>query len=76
MADIVLVPSSKYTILMCVCLIHSLQQYYEVPISMKAMFDYIDTFTSRIQEMERQRRDGVMCKKEDKTRSLENFLSR
>ncbi|XP_023691894.1 coiled-coil domain-containing protein 80-like [Paramormyrops kingsleyae] len=52
------------------------KQYYEVPISMKAVFDYIDTFTSRIQEMEQQRRDGVMCKKEDKTRSLENFLSR
>uniref|UniRef100_A0A672Q0B9 Uncharacterized protein n=1 Tax=Sinocyclocheilus grahami TaxID=75366 RepID=A0A672Q0B9_SINGR len=52
------------------------QQYYEVPIAMKAVFDYIDTFSSRIREMEQQKRDGVTCKKEDKPRSLENFLSR
>jgi len=43
---------------------------------MKAVFDYIDTFSSRIREMEQQKRDGVVCKKEDKPRSLENFLSR
>lgn len=43
---------------------------------MKAVFDYIDTFSSRIGEMEQQKRDGVACKKEDKPRSLENFLSR
>lgn len=53
-----------------------LQQFYEVPIAMKAVFGYIDTFSSRIREMEQQKRDGVMCKKEDKPRSLENFLSR
>lgn len=53
-----------------------LQQSYEVPIAMKAIFDYIDTFSSRIREMEQQKRDGVLCKKEDKPRSLENFLSR
>ncbi|XP_016350856.1 coiled-coil domain-containing protein 80-like isoform X1 [Sinocyclocheilus anshuiensis] len=52
------------------------KQYYEVPIAMKAVFDYIDTFSSRIREMEQQKRDGVTCKKEDKPRSLENFLSR
>lgn len=52
------------------------QQSYEVPIAMKAVFDYIDTFSSRIREMEQQKRDGVVCKKEDKPRSLENFLSR
>ncbi|XP_054915737.1 coiled-coil domain-containing protein 80 isoform X1 [Poeciliopsis prolifica] len=52
------------------------QQSYEVPIAMKAVFDYIDTFSSRIREMEQQKRDGVICKKEDKPRSLENFLSR
>lgn len=52
------------------------QQSYEVPIAMKAVFDYIDTFSSRIREMEQQKRDGVACKKEDKPRSLENFLSR
>ncbi|XP_052349033.1 coiled-coil domain-containing protein 80-like isoform X2 [Oncorhynchus keta] len=52
------------------------KQSYEVPIAMKAVFDYIDTFTSRIREMEQQKRDGVACKKEDKPRSLENFLSR
>uniref|UniRef100_A0A1A7YVD4 Coiled-coil domain-containing protein 80 n=2 Tax=Iconisemion striatum TaxID=60296 RepID=A0A1A7YVD4_9TELE len=52
------------------------KQSYEVPIAMKAVFDYIDTFSSRIQEMEQQKRDGVVCKKEDKPRSLENFLSR
>uniref|UniRef100_H3D1X6 Coiled-coil domain-containing protein 80 n=1 Tax=Tetraodon nigroviridis TaxID=99883 RepID=H3D1X6_TETNG len=52
------------------------KQSYEVPISMKAIFDYIDTFSSRIREMEQQKRDGVLCKKEDKPRSLENFLSR
>lgn len=43
---------------------------------MKAVFDYLDTFTTRIREMEQQKRDGVVCKKEDKPRSLENFLSR
>ncbi|XP_038863175.1 coiled-coil domain-containing protein 80-like [Salvelinus namaycush] len=52
------------------------KQSYEVPIAMKAVFDYVDTFTSRIREMEQQKRDGVACKKEDKPRSLENFLSR
>uniref|UniRef100_A0A3Q3VMA3 Coiled-coil domain-containing protein 80 n=1 Tax=Mola mola TaxID=94237 RepID=A0A3Q3VMA3_MOLML len=52
------------------------KQSYEVPIVMKAVFDYIDTFSSRIREMEQQKRDGVVCKKEDKPRSLENFLSR
>ncbi|KAI2660748.1 Coiled-coil domain-containing protein 80 [Labeo rohita] len=52
------------------------KQYYEVPIAMKAVFEYIDTFASRIREMEQQKRDGVTCKKEDKPRSLENFLSR
>uniref|UniRef100_A0A9J8AWL1 Coiled-coil domain-containing protein 80 n=1 Tax=Cyprinus carpio carpio TaxID=630221 RepID=A0A9J8AWL1_CYPCA len=52
------------------------KQYYEVPIAMKAVFDYLDTFSSRIREMEQQKRDGVTCKKEDKPRSLENFLSR
>ncbi|KAF4086916.1 hypothetical protein AMELA_G00089810 [Ameiurus melas] len=52
------------------------KQVYEVPIAMKAVFGYIDTFSSRIREMEQQKRDGVTCKKEDKPRSLENFLSR
>ncbi|XP_062258182.1 coiled-coil domain-containing protein 80 [Platichthys flesus] len=52
------------------------KQSYEVPIAMKAVFNYIDTFSSRIREMEQQKRDGVECKKEDKPRSLENFLSR
>ncbi|XP_028992361.1 coiled-coil domain-containing protein 80 [Betta splendens] len=52
------------------------KQSYEVPIAMKAVFDYIDTFSSRIRDMEQQKRDGVTCAKEDKPRSLENFLSR
>uniref|UniRef100_A0A8C4SFG1 Coiled-coil domain-containing protein 80 n=1 Tax=Erpetoichthys calabaricus TaxID=27687 RepID=A0A8C4SFG1_ERPCA len=52
------------------------KQYYEVPIAMKAVFEYIDTFHSRIKEMERQKKEGISCKKEDKPRSLENFLSR
>ena len=52
------------------------QQEYEVPIAMTAVLDYIDTFDSRITEMDQQKRDGVSCKKEDKSRSLENFLSR
>ncbi|XP_055008925.1 coiled-coil domain-containing protein 80 isoform X2 [Boleophthalmus pectinirostris] len=52
------------------------KQTYEVPIAMKAVFSYIDTFSTRIREMEQQKRDGVACKKEDKPRSLENFLSR
>uniref|UniRef100_H3BAR3 Coiled-coil domain-containing protein 80 n=1 Tax=Latimeria chalumnae TaxID=7897 RepID=H3BAR3_LATCH len=52
------------------------KQYYEVPIAMKAIFEFIDTFPSRIKEMEKQKREGISCKKEDKPRSLENFLSR
>ncbi|KAK1797844.1 hypothetical protein P4O66_008190 [Electrophorus voltai] len=52
------------------------KQFYEVPIAMKVVFDYIDTFSSRVRDMEQQKRDGVSCKKEDKPRSLENFLSR
>uniref|UniRef100_A0A8C5LNF1 Coiled-coil domain-containing protein 80 n=1 Tax=Leptobrachium leishanense TaxID=445787 RepID=A0A8C5LNF1_9ANUR len=52
------------------------KQYYEVPIAMKSVFDLVDTFQSRIKEMEKQKREGITCKKEDKTRSLENFLSR
>ncbi|XP_067896777.1 coiled-coil domain-containing protein 80 [Heterodontus francisci] len=52
------------------------KQYYEVPIAMQAVFNLIDTFTTRIKEMEKQKRDGTPCKKEDTPRSLENFLSR
>ncbi|KAL2087468.1 hypothetical protein ACEWY4_016296 [Coilia grayii] len=52
------------------------KQQYEVPIAMKAVFDYMDTFTSRIKEMEQKKEQGVMCKQEDKSRTLENFLSR
>ncbi|XP_075052476.1 coiled-coil domain-containing protein 80 [Mixophyes fleayi] len=52
------------------------KQYYEVPIAMKSVFDIVDTFQSRIKEMEKQKRDGITCKKEEKTRSLESFLSR
>ncbi|KAM4602026.1 coiled-coil domain-containing protein 80-like [Polymixia lowei] len=52
------------------------KQEYEVPIAMKAVFDYVDTFSSRITEMEQQKKRGVTCMKEDKSRSLENFLSR
>ncbi|XP_007901682.2 coiled-coil domain-containing protein 80 [Callorhinchus milii] len=52
------------------------KQYYEVPIAMKAVFDFIDTFTTRITEMEKQKKEGLICKKEDKPRSLEHFLSR
>lgn len=43
---------------------------------MKAVFDYMDTFTSRIKEMEQKKEKGLTCKKEDKSRTLENFLSR
>uniref|UniRef100_F7F1Z0 Coiled-coil domain-containing protein 80 n=1 Tax=Monodelphis domestica TaxID=13616 RepID=F7F1Z0_MONDO len=50
-------------------------QYYEVPIAMKSVFDLIDTFQSRIKDMERQKKEGIVCK-EDKKQSLENFLSR
>ncbi|XP_041128076.1 coiled-coil domain-containing protein 80-like [Polyodon spathula] len=52
------------------------KQYYEVPIAMKTVFGYIDIFQSRIKEMERQKKEGISCKKEDRPRSLENFLSR
>ncbi|KAM4888864.1 coiled-coil domain-containing protein 80 [Thomomys bottae] len=51
------------------------KQYYEVPIAMKSVFDLIDTFQSRIKEMEKQKKEGIVCK-EDKKQSLENFLSR
>ncbi|OWK00444.1 CCDC80 [Cervus elaphus hippelaphus] len=51
------------------------KQYYEVPIAMKSVFDLIDTFQSRIKDMEKQKKDGIICK-EDKKQSLENFLSR
>ncbi|KAF4112043.1 coiled-coil domain-containing protein 80 [Onychostoma macrolepis] len=52
------------------------KQRYEVPIVMKAVFDYIDTLSTSIKETEQQRKLAVMCKKEDKSRSLEDFLSR
>ncbi|XP_067229781.1 coiled-coil domain-containing protein 80 [Chanodichthys erythropterus] len=52
------------------------KQQYEVPIVMKAVFDYIDTLSTRIKEIEQQRKLAVTCKKEDKSRSLEDFLSR
>ncbi|XP_074856091.1 coiled-coil domain-containing protein 80 isoform X2 [Carettochelys insculpta] len=51
------------------------KQYYEVPIAMKSIFDLIDTFQSRIKDMEKQKREGIVCK-DDKKQSLENFLSR
>ncbi|KAI7807756.1 coiled-coil domain-containing protein 80 [Triplophysa rosa] len=52
------------------------KQRYEVPIVMKAVFDYIDTLSTRIKEIEQQRNFGVMCNTEDKSRTLESFLSR
>lgn len=42
---------------------------------MKSVFDLIDTFQSRIKDMERQKKEGIVCK-EDKKQSLESFLSR
>ncbi|XP_042315336.1 coiled-coil domain-containing protein 80 [Sceloporus undulatus] len=51
------------------------KQYYEMPIAMKSVFDLIDTFQSRIKDMEKQKREGIVCK-DDKKQSLENFLSR
>ncbi|XP_028930463.2 coiled-coil domain-containing protein 80, partial [Ornithorhynchus anatinus] len=51
------------------------KQYYEVPIAMKSVFDLIDTFQSRIKDMEKQKKEGIFCK-ENKKQSLENFLSR
>lgn len=42
---------------------------------MKSVFDVIDTFQSRIKDMEKQKKEGIVCK-EDKKQSLENFLSR
>ncbi|XP_039398593.1 coiled-coil domain-containing protein 80 [Mauremys reevesii] len=51
------------------------KQYYEVPIAMKSIFDFVDTFQSRIKDMEKQKREGIVCK-DDKKQSLENFLSR
>lgn len=42
---------------------------------MKSVFDLIDTFQSRIKDMEKQKKEGITCK-EDKKQSLENFLSR
>ncbi|EMP33692.1 Coiled-coil domain-containing protein 80 [Chelonia mydas] len=51
------------------------KQYYEVPIAMKSIFDLVDTFQSRIKDMEKQKREGIVCK-DDKKQSLENFLSR
>ncbi|XP_004675274.1 PREDICTED: coiled-coil domain-containing protein 80 [Condylura cristata] len=51
------------------------KQYYEVPIAMKSVFDLIDTFQSRIKDLEKQKKEGIVCK-EDKKQSLENFLSR
>uniref|UniRef100_A0A8D0GIR2 Coiled-coil domain-containing protein 80 n=1 Tax=Sphenodon punctatus TaxID=8508 RepID=A0A8D0GIR2_SPHPU len=51
------------------------KQYYEVPIAMRSVFDLIDTFQSRIKDMEKQKREGIVCK-DDKKQSLENFLSR
>lgn len=42
---------------------------------MKSVFDLIDTFQSRIKDMEKQKKEGIVCK-EDKKQSLENFLSR
>lgn len=52
------------------------KQEYEVPIAMKAVFDYIDTFSSRFKEMEHQKKHGVTCNREEKSRTLVNFLSR
>ncbi|XP_078265349.1 coiled-coil domain-containing protein 80 [Rhinoraja longicauda] len=52
------------------------KQFYEVPIAMQAIFDLIETFTTRIKEMEKQKKEGIVCKKEDKPRSLESFLAR
>lgn len=46
-----------------------------MPIAIKSVFDLIDTFQSRIKDMEKQKKEGIVCK-EDKKQSLENFLSR
>ncbi|XP_072901606.1 coiled-coil domain-containing protein 80 [Hemitrygon akajei] len=52
------------------------KQNYEVPIAMQSVFDLIDTFTTRITEMEKQKKEGLQCKREDRPGSLENFLAR
>ncbi|KAJ8352991.1 hypothetical protein AAFF_G00123990 [Aldrovandia affinis] len=52
------------------------KQSYEVPIALKAVLDYVDTMPSRSRELEQQKKSGLVCPKEDRPRSLENFLSR
>ncbi|MGH0189585.1 UNVERIFIED_CONTAM: hypothetical protein FKN15_037231 [Acipenser sinensis] len=53
-----------------------LKQYFDVPVAMKSMMDYIDSFPSRLPEIGKEKSDSVSCKEQDSRTNTYNFLSR
>ncbi|MGH0172907.1 UNVERIFIED_CONTAM: hypothetical protein FKN15_064133 [Acipenser sinensis] len=53
-----------------------LKQYFDVPVAMKLMMDYIDSFPSRLPEIGKEKSDSVSCKEQDSRTNTYNFLSR
>ncbi|MBN3318187.1 CCD80 protein, partial [Atractosteus spatula] len=52
------------------------KQFFNVPVSIPLMMDYIDTFPSRQAEAEGETRHFVSCKERDNQSKAETFLSR
>uniref|UniRef100_UPI00398F69AB coiled-coil domain-containing protein 80-like isoform X2 n=1 Tax=Pristiophorus japonicus TaxID=55135 RepID=UPI00398F69AB len=52
------------------------KQYFDVPIPMKVLMDYMDTLPSRKMEIQEEKRNGVTCVKQDSQVNINKFLSR
>ncbi|XP_032874373.1 coiled-coil domain-containing protein 80-like isoform X2 [Amblyraja radiata] len=52
------------------------KQYFDVPIPIKVLVDYMDTFPSRLPEIQEERRRGVTCIKGEGRLNINKFLAR
>ncbi|XP_078252951.1 uncharacterized protein LOC144592299 [Rhinoraja longicauda] len=52
------------------------KQYFDVPIPIKALVDYMDTFPSRLHEIQEEKRRGVTCIKRESRLNINKFLAR
>eukprot|EP00062_Callorhinchus_milii_P027071 gi/632989941/ref/XP_007883917.1/ PREDICTED: coiled-coil domain-containing protein 80-like [Callorhinchus milii] len=53
-----------------------IKQYFDVPIPVEVLVEYMDTFPSRQLEIEEERRRGVTCTKQDSPTNINALLSR
>ncbi|XP_051875867.1 LOW QUALITY PROTEIN: coiled-coil domain-containing protein 80-like [Pristis pectinata] len=52
------------------------KQYFDVPIPIKVLVDYMDTFPSRLPEIQQEKKSGVTCLKREGRVNINKFLSR